>query len=258
MTVTAPTNTAAQTAATQAPKDNTALGRADLASNFNTFLSLLTTQLKNQDPLSPLDSNQFTQQLVQMTGVEQQLNTNDLLKQLVSNTSGGVATAVSLIGKDVKAVSDTANLSGGKAQWTYNLPAAASNLKIEVVDAKGNLLHAEAPTTGLEAGDHAFSWNGKDLIGNQLPDGGPYTLRVTALDASGAPIASTNYVKGVVTGVEQSNGATLITINGGQVDWGKVTSITQAAAPAASTTNSVVAAAANAAANALTNPPAGS
>src|ERR1700747_546646 len=94
-----------------------------LASNFDTFLSLLTTQLKNQDPLSPLDSNQFTQQLVQMTGVEQQLNTNDLLKQRVANTAGGVATAVSLIGKDVKAVSDTANLSSGKAQWSYNLPS---------------------------------------------------------------------------------------------------------------------------------------
>ena len=98
MTVTATTpTTAQQTAAT--PKDNTALGRADLASNFNTFLSLLTTQLKNQDPLSPLDSNQFTQQLVQMTGVEQQLNTNDLLKQLVSNTATGVSTAVSMIGR---------------------------------------------------------------------------------------------------------------------------------------------------------------
>jgi flagellar basal-body rod modification protein FlgD len=258
MTVTSATNPAASSAqAAAATGDKTALGRADLATNFNTFLSLLTTQLKNQDPLSPLDSNQFTQQLVQMTGVEQQLNTNDLLKQLVTNTAGGVATAVSLIGKTVKAVTDNANLSGGKAQWTYNLSAAASSLKVEVVDAKGNLLHAEAPTTGLDAGDHAFSWNGKDLIGNQLPDGGPYTLRVTALDASGAPISTTNYVKGVVTGVETSNGATMITVNGGLVDWAKLTSITQDT-PAASTTNSVAAAAANAAVNAVTNPPAGS
>lgn len=262
MTVTSatnPTTSAAQTAASQKPADNTALGRADLATNFNTFLSLLTTQLKNQDPLSPLDSNQFTQQLVQMTGVEQQLNTNDLLKQLVTNTSGGVSTAVALIGKDVKAVSDTANLNGGKAQWTYNLPAAASNLKVEVLDAKGNLLHAEAPTD-MSAGDHAFTWNGKDLLGNQMPDGGPFTLRVTALDASGAAISTTNFVKGVVTGVEQSNGATMITINGGQVDWSKVTSITQDAAPA-SNTNSVAStvanAAASAAANALNNAAAG-
>ncbi len=254
MTVTAPTSTAQ----TQTP-DQTALGRADLASNFDTFLSLLTTQLKNQDPLSPLDSNQFTQQLVQMTGVEQQLNTNDLLKQLVTNTSGGVATAVSLIGKDVKAVSDTANLSGGKAQWTYNLPSDAASLKVDVVDSNGKTVHAEAPTN-LKAGDHTFSWNGKDQTGVQLPDGGTYTLKVTALDSSGAAISTTNYVQGTVTGVEQSNGATLITINGGQVDWSKVVTIQQAAAaPAAnSATNSVATAATDAAAKAIQDAAAGS
>src|ERR1044071_167408 len=91
--------------------DSGALGRARLAENFDTFLSLLTTQLKNQDPLSPLDSNQFTQQIVQMTGVEQQLATNDLLKKLVANTGSGVATAVSLIGKEVRAVGDASTLS---------------------------------------------------------------------------------------------------------------------------------------------------
>lgn len=225
---TAPTPTATST-------DTTALGKASLAENFNTFLSLLTTQLKNQDPLSPLDSNQFTQQLVQMTGVEQQLAANDLLKQLVSNTGNGVSTAVTLIGKDVKAVSDTANLSGGQAKWTYNLSSAASDLKVEVVDANGKLVHAEAPSD-MKAGDHAFTWNGKDLSGTQLPDGGTYTLRVTATDASGNAIASTNYVQGVVTGVTQSNGATSITVNGGPVDWSKVTAITQVAPPTTTTT----------------------
>src|SRR5687768_7697082 len=84
------------------------VGRTRLAENFDTFLTLLTTQLKNQDPLSPMDSTQFTQQLVQMTGVEQQLLTNDLLEKLVANTGSGVATAVSLIGKEVRADADLA------------------------------------------------------------------------------------------------------------------------------------------------------
>ena len=91
MTVTAPT--ASPVTAPTAPADATSKGIASLADNFNTFLALLTTQLKNQDPTSPLDSNQFTQQLVQMTGVEQQLNGNTLLKQLVANTSNGITTA---------------------------------------------------------------------------------------------------------------------------------------------------------------------
>jgi flagellar basal-body rod modification protein FlgD len=256
MTVTATTSAAQSTTQTQ---DKTALGRADLASNFDTFLSLLTTQLKNQDPLSPLDSNQFTQQLVAMTGVEQQLNANDLLKQLVANTAGGISTAVSLIGKQVKAVTDTANIAGGQAQWVYNLPSDAASLKVQVLDANGTLVHAEAPTN-LKAGDHAFTWNGKDQTGVQLPDGGPYTLRVTALDSTGATLSTTNYVQGVVTGVEQSNGQTLITVNGGQVDWTKVTNITQVAATPSgansatnSATNSVVGTAADAATNAVTN-----
>jgi flagellar basal-body rod modification protein FlgD len=229
MTVTAPTS---PVTAPPASADATTQGIASLADNFNTFLSLLTTQLKNQDPTSPLDSNQFTQQLVQMTGVEQQLNANTLLKQLVSNTSNGIPTAVSLIGKSVKAVSDTANLTAGQAQWTYNLPAKAADVKVQVLDSNGNVLHAEAPTN-IAAGDHAFSWNGKDLSGKQLPNGGTYTLKVTATDASGTALATTTYVQGVVTGVTQANGATSITVNGGPVDWSKVVSVDQ---PAATTT----------------------
>ncbi|MFI4964588.1 MAG: flagellar hook assembly protein FlgD [Caulobacterales bacterium] len=223
VTSTSPATTPPATAPAAKP-DATQQGIASLTDNFNTFLSLLTTQLKNQDPTSPLDSNQFTQQLVQMTGVEQQLNANNLLKQVVANTSNGISTAVTLIGKSVKAVSDTANLTNGQAQWTYNLPSSASDLKVQVLDSAGNVLHAEAPTN-LAAGDHAFSWNGKDLSGKQLPNGGTYTLRVTATDATGATLASTNYVEGVVTGVTQANGATSITVNGGPVDWSKVVSV---------------------------------
>lgn len=239
MTVTPTTVTPTTTTPVTAPAakaDATTKGIASLADNFNTFLSLLTTQLKNQDPTSPLDSNQFTQQLVQMTGVEQQLNSNTLLKQLVSNTSNGISTAVSLIGKNVKAASDTANLSNGQAQWTYNLPAGAADLKVEVVDSGGNVLHAEAPSNRT-AGDHAFSWNGKDLSGKQLPNGGTYTLRVTATDANGATLATTNYVEGVVTGVTQANGATSITVNGGPVDWAKVVSVDQPAPTTTTATN---------------------
>jgi len=259
MTTTAPTSaTTPPPAATSSTTDQTALGRTSLAQNFDTFLALLTTQLKNQDPLSPLDSNQFTQQLVQMTGVEQQLNTNDLLKKLVTNTSTGVSTAVSMIGKSVKAVSDDANISGGKAQWVINVPAEASDAKVQIVDASGAVLHVES-LGDLKAGDHAFTWNGKDQTGKQLADGGPYTLKVSATDASGAAIASTNYVVGVVSGVEQSNGSTFLSINGGRVTWDKVTSIQDAPAASNATSNAAAAAAAAAVAAATgtpTTPPA--
>jgi len=229
-------NNTTQTPTTPPPAaaDTTALGRARLADNFSTFLSLLTTQLKNQDPLSPLDSNQFTQQLVQMTGVEQQLASNDLLKQLVSNTGSGIQTAVSLIGKDVSAVSDDAQLSNGKADWVYKLKLDAADTKIEVLNAKGAVVHVEAATDN-KAGDHAFTWNGKDMNGNKLPDG-PYTLRVTAKDSTGAAVTSTNYVQGRVTGVEQLDGVTYITVNGGKIGWNTVTSVKEPDAPTTPTT----------------------
>ena len=229
------TNTT-QAPTTQAPatSDTTALGRARLADNFSTFLSLLTTQLKNQDPLSPLDSNQFTQQLVQMTGVEQQIASNDLLKQLVSNTGSGIQTAVSLIGKDVSAVSDDAQLSNGKADWVYKLKLDAADTKIEVLNAKGAVVHVEAASDN-KAGDHAYTWNGKDMNGNKLPDG-PYTLRVTAKDSTGTAVTSTTYVQGRVTGVEQLDGVTYITVNGGKIGWGTVTSVKEPADPTTPTT----------------------
>ena len=90
---------ASSASATQLSLNN---GLSSLADNFQGFLTLLTTQLKNQDPTSPLDTNQFTQQITQMTGVEQQLLSNQLLQQLVSAQSG-VASAANLIGETITA-----------------------------------------------------------------------------------------------------------------------------------------------------------
>jgi flagellar basal-body rod modification protein FlgD len=201
---------------------------AQLSSNFQTFLSLLTTQLKNQDPLSPLDSNQFTQQLTQMSGVEAQLQANALLQNISNNTGTGIQTAVSMIGKQVKATSSSANLSNGQAQWVYNLPSGAADVKLTIVNAAGQVVHAEAPSD-LSAGDHTLNWNGKDLNGTKLPDGS-YTLQITANDASGKALTTTTYVSGVVSSVEQSSGVTTIMVGPTPVPWNQVVSITQPAA----------------------------
>ncbi|MFN3521987.1 MAG: flagellar hook assembly protein FlgD [Phenylobacterium sp.] len=207
----------------------TASGRASLASTFDTFLALLTTQMKNQDPLSPMDSTEFTNQLVQMSGVEQQLLTNDLLQTLVNTAGRGIADAVSLIGKEVRAVSDDAAIQNGEAKWVYKQDRDASKVKVEVLDASGKVVHAEE-VEDIAAGEHAFTWDGKDLTGKQLADGGVYTLRVTAVDGSGTAVPTTTYIDGVVTAVEQSDGETLITVAGAKVPWETVTKIAQTAA----------------------------
>ena len=149
-------STTATTATTGTAAD-LAAGQKNLSTGYTTFLSLLTTQLKNQDPTSPLDTNQFTQQLVQMTGVQQQLLSNQLLQSLVDQSSGsqGVTGAVGLIGKTVDATSSTATLTGGKAAWEYNLGAAASTATLTVSDASGKAIWTgSAPD--LSSGSHGF------------------------------------------------------------------------------------------------------
>lgn len=199
-------------------------GVGALAGNYETFLKLLTTQLKNQDPLSPLDTNQFTQQLTAMTGVQQQLLTNQLLTQLISQDQAGLGSAVNLIGKTVTADTAETTLSEGTATWTYGLGRAASQAKLEVLDAAGKTVWSgQADENG--AGLHTFTWNGKDNAGRQLPDGGTYSLKITAVDASDKAVASAIGVNGVVTRIDTVGGQTLVTIGKSKVPLSAITSV---------------------------------
>lgn len=202
--------------------------RARLADSYETFLALLTTQLKNQDPTAPLDTNQFTQQLVQMTGVEQQLLTNDLLQSLVDTSGGGgLDAAVGFIGKIVTAEGASAALTGGAAAWGYALDRNASEVTLEVLDPAGRVVRRE--TGALTAGEHAFAWDGKDQAGAQLPDGGVYVFRVTAKDALGAAFTSATTVEGTVRAVEQADGDVRLMLNGVGVPLSAVLGVRQPA-----------------------------
>jgi flagellar basal-body rod modification protein FlgD len=215
------------TPTTSSTSNNTDInnGLNSLASNYQTFLTLLTTQLQNQDPLSPLDTNQFTQQLTQMTGVEQQLLSNQLLQQLVTaNQSSGLSNAVSLIGGTATASGGSSTLTSGTASWPYTLSAPASSGTASVVDSGGNVVWTGA-LSGLNGGSNSFSWNGKTTSGTQEPNGGTYTLKISALGANGQPITATTGISGQVTGAAQVNGVTMVTINGVQVPLSTITSV---------------------------------
>ncbi|RZJ80718.1 MAG: flagellar hook assembly protein FlgD, partial [Brevundimonas sp.] len=161
-------------------------GGTMLASNFETFLSLLTSQLKNQDPLSPVDSNQFTAQLTQMAGVEQQLLTNDLLTSLLSAQQGaGLTGAANYIGKEATAVWSANKVEDGKATWSYELGEDAKAAKLQVLDSAGKVVWT-GDATELKQGVHDFTWDGKTTAGGQVADGGVYTLKITATDTAGA------------------------------------------------------------------------
>jgi len=174
--------------------------KAGLANNFNTFLTLLTTQLQNQDPLNPLDSGQFTSQLVQFSGVEQAISTNDNLESLLILTqAASTGTAASYIGKTVTFKGDTAPLASGQANWQYDLASQAANSTIVVSDDSGKVVYSQAGET--TPGKHDFVWNGTDNAGNALPDGS-YTVQVSATDDGGKNVFVDTFVTGAVTGVD--------------------------------------------------------
>ena len=156
-----------------------------LSGNFDTFLQLLTTQLQNQDPTSPMDSNQFTQQLVEYSQVEQQINTNTNLQTLITQgTSQSGAYATVYLGKNVTVTNGKASLTNGAASWTYNLGTTAASTTLTVTNASGSVVYTGAGET--TAGNNTFNWNGQDNNGNQLPDG-TYTLAVTATAPTAPP-----------------------------------------------------------------------
>jgi len=221
---------AAAATTTNAVTDKINKSRSSLASSEETFLKLLTTQMKNQDPLSPMDSNAFTSQIVQMTGVEQQLMTNDLLAALVGMNDSGITDAVNMMGKQVTAESATSVLKNGEASWTYNQSRAGTSVKIEVLDKFGKTIATVLPTD-MTKGDHTFKWDGKDTTTKaQQPNGGAYSLRVTATDAEGSQISTsaTGRIEGIVTAVTNESGQNMVWIGDTKVALDSIIGVTNA------------------------------
>jgi flagellar basal-body rod modification protein FlgD len=195
-----------------------------LAGNFQTFLTLLTTQLQNQNPLDPLDTNQFTQQLVQFAGVEQQLKTNDQLTSLVSLQQTAQSTqALGFVGKTAVVDGATTKLTNSAATWTLGVGSNA-NVAITIANSTGqNVFSGNYSVTA--GANQAFSWDGKGNDGTQWPDG-KYTLTATALDSSGNPVAVSTQIQGVVNSVDLTQSPPLLSINGQTYTVNQIKSIT--------------------------------
>ena len=180
-----------------------------LGNNFDTFLALLTTQLQNQDPLDPLKSEQFTEQLVQFTGVEQAIATNKKLDAMLDlQAANQLNSSVSYIGKSAEFVSDKLYLSDEGGKISYGLESKAAQTTITIVDSSGRTVRTLNGATG--AGRHEYVWDGLDGTGSELPDG-VYNFSVTAVTADNETINTVSATFGTVTGVEIVDGvATLI------------------------------------------------
>jgi flagellar basal-body rod modification protein FlgD len=197
-----------------------------LAGNFDTFLQLLTTQLQNQDPLDPLDTDQFTQQLVEFASVEQQVDMNTNMQTLISMQQTTEATsALQLVGSTVTVSGSNANLSNATstpATWslTTTSPATAN---VTVTSSAGTT--AYTGTLSLNAGTQTFTWNGQGNNGQTWPDG-TYKLSVSATGANGQAVTVSTQTQGTVSGVNLNSNPPTLTVNGQAVQVSQVTSIT--------------------------------
>jgi len=208
---TTPTVTSAITGTATSSTSSLGVSRNTIASNFQTFLQLLTTQLKNQNPLDPLDTNQFTQQLVQFAQVEQQLKSNDQLAQLVKLEQTAQSTyALGFVGQTVAVDGATAPLSNGAAKWALSVPKPAV-ATINVMTPAGQTVFSGTYTVG--AGRQPFVWDGKDASGMQWPDGN-YTISVIAQDANGQPVAIPTEIEATVDSADLTQNPPVLSIAG--------------------------------------------
>lgn len=227
--VTSATSAASSTSTLSSSADNTMI-----ADNFTTFLQLLTTQLKNQNPLDPLDTNQFTQQLVQFAQVEQQMKSNDQLSTLISLDKTAQSTsALAYVGATVVVDGSSAQLTNGKATWEFNVtkPATAT---VTIKDSAGSTVYSSTFTVNP---GQKFTWDGKDNNGKQLDDG-KYTLTATAVDANKQTVAISTSVQAVVDSVDLTMDPPVLSINGQDYTTDKIKKIVRAGSTTSSSTSS--------------------
>ena len=192
-------------------QNKTAAASTKLADDFTQFLTLLTVQLQNQDPLSPMDTTEFTNQLVAFTGVEQQINTNQKLDALVAmGLNNSFTAALNYVGLDVSYLaSEFTHDPVAPSKITYSLDEQAITAKINIKDETGKVVYSadieKAP------GVHDFEWDGTLTTGGKAP-AGTYSATIDALNTDDKAIKNSVVVSGRVRGVETQNGQLFVLV----------------------------------------------
>jgi flagellar basal-body rod modification protein FlgD len=201
--------------------------KEQLDKDYDQFLQMLTTQMQNQDPLNPMDSAQFTDQLVQFSNVEQGIKQNEKLDRLLQLQTGNATTdAVAMIGKQVEVAGDQIDLAGGAAPFAYELQGAADRVEVQVLDRNGAIVRTMAGEA--TAGRHEMTWDGETDAGTALPEGS-YTLVVGAVRGEEVTAAQT-FGTARVTGVEAYDGEVQLDLGGRSVPLSEVRAVRENAA----------------------------
>ena len=199
-----------------------------IADNFQTFLTLLTTQLQNQNPLDPLDTNQFTQQLVQFAGVEQQLKSNEQLKALIALEKSAQSTNALIYVGNTVAVDGSTQKFDGIATWNLKAEKSAT-AAITITNSTGQTVYSG--NFPLNQGNASFVWDGKGNDGTQWP-AGTYKMTATAKDAAGKDVAIATEIQGIVDSVDLTASPPLLSIGGENYTTDQIRRVVRPSTPA--------------------------
>lgn len=183
----------------------------------NDFLNLMVTQLKNQDPLSPMNNNEFIAQTTQMSSLEQLINIAKLIEKLsTTSIESQLLNGASFIGKYVSYNGDSFALKDGVANIKFYLDNPADKVSINIYNRNGAVV-ATGEFKNLDAGLNSIPWDGTGIDGNKLPDGF-YTYTLKAKDKSGNEVSAIQVSSGRVTGVTVKDGKLVFNVNGSPVN----------------------------------------
>jgi len=205
---------------------------ASLGSNSTEFLTLLTTQLQNQDPSSPTNTDQLTTELAQFAGVEQQVQTNTNLSTLISLTQEEqVSNSQGLVGETAQASTNSLPLQNGAASFSFDT-SSAEPVAIAITNSNGDVVKTDSVTS--QAGSNTYTWNGMADDGTQLADGA-YYVAVEGESASGSLTAITPTVSGTVTGVSLDSGTVNLALGAVTIPMANIAGLAKSQAGAATT-----------------------
>ena len=208
------------------PTTGTTESREELVQNFDTFLQLLVAQIQNQDPTDPVETETFTQQLVQFSELEQSIQSNDNLETILSSIeSQNAASVVSYIGSTVNAQGNTAVLTNGEATFNVQSGTVVPEAQITIRDNLGAVVFQS--TQALQAGENQFVFNGQGANGRQFEDGGEFTISVTGNDVNENPANISTSINGIVDGVDFSGAVPSLLIGTTNVPITAVNSVTR-------------------------------
>ena len=191
---------------------DSASSSSNLFGDMETFLYLLVTQLQNQDPLDPMDTSEYTNQLVQYANVEQSIQTNSYLETIIGQNITSVgAQATGYMDKVVQFDSTTVPLQDGYAKFSYTLESDAAQCTVSLLNSSNQVVKTFQGE--LEAGRYVLEWDGLDNNGEAV-ENGAYSLVVSASDGAGKELSPYTTAFGVVTGVAFDGDSVAVSVGG--------------------------------------------